>query len=119
MISEHVMRMTTSSSSSSNFSAPRAFQQSQQQGGQAEEEGARDVPLTLTQRLRRSVALVDESCYLPGGGRSGAGHAPPSALLQCAALKALATPELLRHYLSYARQHCHPSLSIPAAKVSE
>ena len=106
-ISEHIMRMSTSSSKS------HSRQQKSDMLGNILDEG--DVPLTLTQRLRRSVAHLNEELY------DEHLEVPPSnpSLLSYSALHSLISesPEILRQYIAYARQFCHPSLSIPAAKV--
>jgi DNA helicase MCM8 len=125
-ISEHVMRMSTSSSRPRNqhqHPHPHPHQPGQDEVPRGESEGGSDdVPLTLTQRLRRSVSRVDASSYTHPSAehdQRGRGHPPSPPLLSCAALKPMlaASPELLRQYIAYARLHCHPTLSIPAAKV--
>ena len=117
LISEHVMRMSTTSAVTSRQLRPLHLQDGDT-GMKEEDDSA--APLTLTQRLRRAVSHVDTAVYTTSAAPTPA-PAQVSSLLSCAALKPLlgSSPELLREYIAYARQYCHPSLSIPAAKVRE
>jgi DNA helicase MCM8 len=110
LISEHVMRMGTSSSKSQ-----RLEQRSQQNDSVADS----DIPHTLTQRLRRSVTRIDEAMYANHNQQQDQSSTSSKNLYSCATLKKLLvdSPDFLRQYIAYGRMYCHPTLSIPAAKV--